>query len=169
MLTLGEIVDLPPLIIRFRNTPGRKAYVVVSGRSQCPCEEAFLMLGRSQTACHERGFKIFDLGLGSGASTVPIIQEIYSSMKGLLAIHNPSAIITVADLHPSAQDGLALAVGRASRTVLIQLPRVSIPHISWMADVKPAGIETEAILILLYYFSNTLVCSIANRNTLFLI
>lgn len=143
--TLGEIVDLAPLIIRFRNTPGRKAYVVVSGTSQCPCEQASVMLGWSQTACHEFRFKIFDLGVGSGVvpggSGVTITQEIYSSMKGLLAIHNPSAIITVADLDHAARDGLALAVGRASNTVLIQLPRVSLPHVSWMADVKPAALK----------------------------
>lgn len=143
--TLGEIVELAPLILRFRNTPSRKAYVVVSGTSQCPCEQASVMLGWSQTACHERRFKIFDLGVGSGVvpggSDVTIIQEIYSSMKGLIAMHNPSAIITVADLDPAARDGLMLAIGRASSTVLIQLPRVSLPYVSWMADVKPAALK----------------------------
>ncbi|GLJ49278.1 hypothetical protein SUGI_1041310 [Cryptomeria japonica] len=143
--SLGEIADLAPLISRYRNTPGRKAYVVVSGGSHCPCEKAAVMLGMPPTVCTERRFKIFDLGVGTGVvaggSDVPIVQEVYASMKGLIAIHNPSVIVTVADLDSVIRDGLILAVGKASDTVLIQLPRASIPHALWMADVKPAALK----------------------------
>ncbi|KAH9318332.1 hypothetical protein KI387_020101, partial [Taxus chinensis] len=144
--TLSEVADLAPLIIRYRNTPSRKAYVVVSGGSHCPCEQAAVMLGMPQTVCSERRFKFFDLGVGTtgvgaGGSDVPIVQEVYASMKGLISIHGPSAIVTVADLNSAVRDGLILAVGKDSSTVLIQLPRVSIPYVSWMVDIKPAALK----------------------------
>ena len=59
--SLEEVKCLAPLLNKFRGNPGKKAYMVVTGGSHCPCEEAAEALGWSAAACHDRRFKIFDL------------------------------------------------------------------------------------------------------------
>eukprot|EP00249_Psilotum_nudum_P001663 c14291_g1_i1 orf=558-3296(+) len=141
--SLSEVVELAPLILRFRNTPGKKVYVVVTGGSYCPCEEAAILLGWSQNSCHDRRFKVFDLevGLISPVSfKLTLLQEILPAMKGLIQIHSPAIIITVAGMHPTVVDALNLAVA-GSNTILVQLPRSSVVHSLWMAEIKPASLR----------------------------
>ncbi|BFI43079.1 hypothetical protein MPTK2_8g14800 [Marchantia polymorpha subsp. ruderalis] len=141
--SLSEVADLAPMILRFRATPGKKAYVVVTGGAHCPCEEAAVLLGWSPSNCHERRFKIFDLEVGSihkAASESSIIQEIFASMKGLIRIHNPSLIFTVSDLDDKVRDALKVAASRGN-TTLVQLPRASIKHALWIPDVKSASLR----------------------------
>ncbi|XP_002973886.2 uncharacterized protein LOC9656675 [Selaginella moellendorffii] len=141
--SLGEILDLAPLILRFRSIPGKKAYVVVSGGPYCPCEEAALMLGWSSNSCHDRRFKMFDLDISfvsSGNSNTQVFHEVLAAMKGLIRIHSPAIIISVADLVPDVRDAIALAAFQANTTVL-QLPRRAIEHALWIADVKTSALQ----------------------------
>lgn len=156
--SLSEVADLAPMILRFRATPGKKAYVVVTGGAHCPCEEAAVLLGWSPSNCHERRFKIFDLEVGSihkAASESSIIQEIFASMKGLIRIHNPSLIFTVSDLDDKVRDALKVAASRGN-TTLVQLPRASIKHALWIPDVKSASLRSKItahlVLKCLYLF-----------------
>lgn len=140
--SVAEAAALAPLIARYYSTPGKKAFLVVSGGAYCPCEEAVKKVGWAVTACRERRFRVFDLELGSVAkgqhSNVSLLQEIYSSMKGLLQIHNPALVIAVADTPKSVAEALSLATSRHSnkRISLALLPRDSIPHALWIADIK---------------------------------
>lgn len=139
--SVQEVAALAPLIARYRSTPGKKAFVVVSGGSFCPCEEAVKKLGWPPAACHERRFKVFDLEVGSVAKTqhsdVSLLQEIYSSMKGLIKIHNPALVIAVGDTPKSVAEALSLATSRhGNRTSFALLPRNSVPHTLWIADLK---------------------------------
>lgn len=146
--SLSELVELAPLILRFRGTPSKKAYVVVPGGAHCPCEEAAVLLGWSPHNCKERRFKIFDLEVGSiarGASDSSVIQEIFASMRGLFKIHSPALLITVSDLDPTVRDALQAAV-RRSNTTLVRLPRSSIKHALWIPDVKSAALRSKAPL-----------------------
>lgn len=59
--TLEEVKILAPLLFKFRQTPGKKAYMVVSGGEHCPCEEAADVLCWARTTCLERRFRLFDL------------------------------------------------------------------------------------------------------------
>ncbi|KAL2609762.1 hypothetical protein R1flu_028335 [Riccia fluitans] len=141
--SLSEVSDLAPLIQRFRTTVGKKAYVVVTGGSYCPCEEAAAVLGWTAQSCHERRFKIFDLEVGSihkHLSEASVVQEIFSSIKGLIKIHNPSLMFTVSDLHYEVRDALQLAAARTS-TTLVQIPRTSVRHALWIPDVKSAALK----------------------------
>ncbi|KAJ7560479.1 hypothetical protein O6H91_04G131600 [Diphasiastrum complanatum] len=142
--SLQEISELAPLILRFRAIPGKKAYVLVPGGSHCPCEEAAVILGWSRSSCHDRRFKIFDLEVGSvaraGNSIMPVMQEILAAVKGLIKIHSPALIITVADLVSSAHDALNLAATGGNAT-LVKLPRSAIKHALWMADIKSEALK----------------------------
>ncbi|CAM6128710.1 unnamed protein product [Calypogeia fissa] len=141
--SLSELVELAPLILRFRSTPSKKAFVVVPGGAFCPCEEAAVLLGWPPHNCKERRFKIFDLEVGSihrAASDSSMMQEIFASMRGLLKIHSPALLITVSDLDPTVRDALQAAV-RRSNTTLVGLPRSSIKHALWMPDVKSAALR----------------------------
>ncbi|EFJ14348.1 hypothetical protein SELMODRAFT_120665 [Selaginella moellendorffii] len=148
--TLDQVTDLAPLIARFRATPGKKAYVAVAGGVHCPCKEAAPLLGLPTEACHERRFKIFDLEMGSIAATWKAgegdrgfsgqFQEIYGAMRGLVRIHSPAIIVTVADLERGVRDAVDLAAKRGNAT-LVELPRPSIQHALWMADLKPISLQ----------------------------
>ncbi|KAJ7541363.1 hypothetical protein O6H91_10G056400 [Diphasiastrum complanatum] len=141
--SLGEVLDLAPLILRFRTMPGKKAFLVVSGGTHCPCEEAAIVLGWSPNSCHERRFKIFDLGIGSVPATgfrVPLFHQIVTSMKGLIRIHSPALIITIADAMPEVRAALSASTS-GSNTSLVQLPRPDIEHALWMANVKSASLR----------------------------
>ncbi|KAJ7547628.1 hypothetical protein O6H91_08G095800 [Diphasiastrum complanatum] len=142
--SLGQILDLAPLILRFRSTYPKKAFVVVSGGSHCPCEDAAAMLGWTPSSCHDRRFKIFDLELGSvartGNSDVQMTSTIAVSMKGLIKIHSPALIITVADIAAPVRDALALA-SKTGNVSLVQIPRTAIRHALWMADIKTSTLR----------------------------
>ncbi|KAI5079728.1 hypothetical protein GOP47_0005207 [Adiantum capillus-veneris] len=141
--SVAEAADLAPLISRYYSTPATKAFLVVSGGVHCPCEEAVKKVGWPVAACKERRFRVFDLEVGSVSAEgnqgeVSLLQEIYSSMKGLLAIHNPALVIALADTPKSVAEALALATSRhtGKHTSLALLPRKSIPHALWIADLK---------------------------------
>ncbi|CAK9859938.1 unnamed protein product [Sphagnum jensenii] len=141
--TLSEVEALAPLVVKFRSMPGKKAYMVVTGGSHCPCEDAARLLGWTTASCHDRRFKIFDLEVGSiakGNIDFPIIQEVFVSMRGLLQIHSPALVITVDDIACSVHDALTLAVSH-SNTLLVQLPRAVVPHALWMAEVRTSALQ----------------------------
>ncbi|RWW77418.1 hypothetical protein BHE74_00014424 [Ensete ventricosum] len=140
--SLGEVRALAPLLEKFRATVGRKAYIVVSGGSFCSCQEAVTVLRWPENVCRERRFKIFDLEIGATAgasnSEVPVVQAVYSSLKGLLKIHNPSLLIAVDDVDQNVKNALKMAAeGTANVTALVLLPRAAVPKVLWMADLRP--------------------------------
>ncbi|KAM0949272.1 putative nucleotide-diphospho-sugar transferase [Dioscorea sansibarensis] len=143
--SISEVKALAPLLEKFRTTVGKKAYIVVSGGDFCPCEEAAAALRWPKTVCKERRFKIFDLEIGaiSGASNseVPILQAVYSSMKGIVRIHNPSLLITVADIDVNVKNALKMAAQTGvNNTELVLLPRSAVPKVLWMADLRPTAL-----------------------------
>nr|CAD1820861.1 unnamed protein product [Ananas comosus var. bracteatus] len=140
-----EVKVLTPLIEKFRTSPARKAYVVVSGGGFCPCEEAAAVLKWPKAACKERRFKIFDLDIGAisagTGSEVSAVQAVYSSMRGLVKIHNPSLLITVADIDANVKNALKMAAeSAASPSALVLLPRPSVSKVLWMADLRPSAL-----------------------------
>lgn len=146
--SMEEVKALAPLLDKFRSTVGKKAYIVVSGGKFCSCEDAARALRWPVLVCKERRFKIFDLAIGalSGASNseVPVIQAIYSSMKGLIKIHNPSVIITVADIDPNVRKALEMASESLSNsTTLVLLPRATVPKVLWMADLRSTALPSK--------------------------
>ncbi|KAK6138103.1 hypothetical protein DH2020_028143 [Rehmannia glutinosa] len=144
--SVEEIKALSPLIEKFRTTTGKKAYVVVSGGTFCPCEEAVMALKWPKSVCKERRFKIFDLGIGAlsevSNSEVPVLQAVYASMKGLIKIHNPSIVITVSDIDPNVKKALKMAseINSNGSSALVLLPRSSVPKALWMADLRPSAL-----------------------------
>lgn len=63
---ISDVQAMAPLLEKFRATPGRKAYLVISGGEFCPCEEAAQALGWSPASCKDRRFKVFDLEVSTG-------------------------------------------------------------------------------------------------------
>lgn len=144
--SIDEVKALAPLLEKFRTTVGKKAYIVVSGGSFCPCEDAAAALKWPKAVCRERRFKIFDLGVGSlsgqSNSEVPVLQGVYASMKGLIKIHNPSVVITVSDIDSNVKKALKMSTESSSNnatatTTLVLLPRASVAKALWMADLRP--------------------------------
>ncbi|KAL5998343.1 hypothetical protein ACLOJK_009283 [Asimina triloba] len=140
-----EVRALAPLLEKFRSTVGKKAYIAVSGGNYCSCEEAASVLNWPRLVCRERRFKIFDLGVGAilgvSNSEVPILQSVYSSMKGLIKIHNPSLVVTVADIDPNVKNALKMAVERNSNgSTLVLLPKSAVPKVLWMADLRSTAL-----------------------------
>ncbi|PPE02094.1 hypothetical protein GOBAR_DD00867 [Gossypium barbadense] len=143
--SLDEVKALAPLLEKFRSTVGKKAYIVVPGGSFCPCEDAAAALNWPKLVCRERRFKIFDLQIGalSGTSNseVPVVQAVYSSMKGLIKIHNPSVVITVTDIDPNVKKALKMATEtNVNGTALVLLPRPSVSKVLWMADLRSTAL-----------------------------
>ncbi|XP_068650774.1 uncharacterized protein [Aristolochia californica] len=143
--SLDEVKALAPLLEKFRTTVGRKAYIAVSGGKYCPCEEAATALNWPRSVCRERRFKIFHLDAGAiggiSDSEVPVIQTVYTSMKGLIKIHNPSVVIAVADIDPDVKSALKMAVERNSSSAsLVFLPRPSVTKVLWMADLRSTAL-----------------------------
>lgn len=144
--SLEDVANLAPLIQRFRSTPRKKAFLAVPGGSLCPCEEAAMKLGWPTSSCHERRLRIFDLEVGSIArslaSDISLIQEIHASMKGLIRIHSPALLIAVGDVETTVKDALSLAVSKYGKnTSLVLLPRDSISHSVWMANVPMPSLQ----------------------------
>lgn len=143
--SVQEVKALAPLLEKFRSTVGKKAYIAVSGGKFCSCEAAAAALKWPKVVCTERRFKIFDLDvgavLGGSNSEVPVMQTIYSSIKGLVKIHNPSLIVTVADADVNVKNALKMAAdGSQNKTVLALLPRGSISKVLWMADLRSTAL-----------------------------
>ncbi|CAL9203281.1 unnamed protein product [Musa hybrid cultivar] len=143
--SLGEVKTLAPLLEKFRTTVGKKAYIVVSGGRFCSCEAAVSVLRWPKNVCKERRFKIFDLEVGaiSGVSNseVPVVQAVYSSLKGILKIHNPSLLIAVDDVDQNVKNALKMAAeGSANGTALVLLQRTTVPKVLWMADLRPTAL-----------------------------
>ncbi|KAJ3672151.1 hypothetical protein LUZ60_006872 [Juncus effusus] len=144
--SLSEVKALAPLLEMFRTTPGRKAYIAISGGRYCPCEQAAITLKWPKIVCKERRFKIFDLEIGAisgvSKSDVPVVQAVYSSIRGLIKIHNPSLLITVADIDVSVKSALKMAADTSvNQTTLVLLPRPSIPKVLWMAYLRPTALQ----------------------------
>lgn len=146
--SVDEVKALAPLLEKFRSTVGKKAYIAVSGGKYCACEDAATALKWPQVVCKERRFKIFDLAVGalSGVSNseVVVLQGVYSSMKGLIKIHNPRVVITVADIDPNVKKALKMATEtNLNATTLVLLPRPSIPNVLWMADLRTTTLSSK--------------------------
>ncbi|MCO5568708.1 hypothetical protein L7F22_022407 [Adiantum nelumboides] len=157
--SVAEAAAWAPLIARYYSTPGKKAFLVVSGGAYCPCEEAVKKVGWPVRACKERRFRVFDLEVGSVGvrgqhSEVSLLQEIYLSMKGLLAIHNPALMLALADTPKSVAEALALATSRhtGKHTSLALLPRNTVPHALWIADVKIDTLRSMLLFLVLFPF-----------------
>jgi hypothetical protein len=166
--SLGEVRALAPLMEKFRTTPGRKAYLVVSGGGHCPCEEAAAVLKWPKVVCKERRFKVFDLAVGAisgpSRSEVPVLQAVYSSMRGLVRMHNPSVVVAVADIDGKVEDALRMATEAAvNHTALVLLPRKTIPKVLWMATLRPASLPSKHINL---FYSSYQLCSCISSNTL---
>jgi hypothetical protein len=146
--SVDEVKALAPLLERFRSTVGKKAYIAISGGSFCPCEDAATALNWPKVVCKERRFKIFDLAVGAQSdisdSEVPVMQAVYSSMKGLIKIHNPSVVITVNDIDPNVKKALKMATEtNVNGTTMVLLPRPSISKVLWMADLRSAALPSK--------------------------
>lgn len=146
--SVSEIKALAPLLEKFRSTVGKKAYIAVSGGNFCPCEAAATALNWPKLVCKERRFKIFDLSVGSlsgvSKSEVPVLQAVYSSMKGLIKMHNPSVVITVADIDPNVKKALKMATETNSNaTTLVLLQRSSVSKVLWMADLRSTALPCK--------------------------
>ena len=149
--SLGEVKTLAPLLEKFRTTVGKKASIVVSGGRFCSCEAAVSVLRWPKNVCKERRFKIFDLEVGaiSGVSNseVPVVQAVYSSLKGILKIHNPSLLIAVDDVDQNVKNALKMAAeGSANGTALVLLQRTTVPKVLWMADLRPTALPSKKLL-----------------------
>ncbi|KAH7301636.1 hypothetical protein KP509_23G035300 [Ceratopteris richardii] len=145
--SLEDVSSLAPLIQAFRNTPLKKAYLVVPGGSLCPCEAAVKLLNWPANTCHERRFKVFDLEVGSIsrslASDISLIQEIHASMKGLIKIHSPALVIAVEEVETRVRHALSLAVSQyATNTSLVLLPRRAIPHSVWIPNIRMQALQS---------------------------
>ena len=80
------------------------------------------------------------------------MQAVYASMKGLIKIHNPSVIITVADIDPNVKKALKMASeANLNGTTLILLPRPSISKVLWMADLRSTALPSKNDMMLLNF------------------
>ncbi|XP_024371047.1 uncharacterized protein [Physcomitrium patens] len=143
--TLDEVRALAPLILKFRATPGKKAFVAVTGAPSCPCEEAATILGWSPASCHERRFKIFNFEIrGDSRDKTKLdpsfINEVFASMKGLMRIHGPSLIMTTNTIAPSVREALTLAV-RTINATLVELPPSAVPYSLWIPDIRSVALH----------------------------
>ncbi|CAN4098921.1 unnamed protein product [Withania somnifera] len=142
---VSQWAALEPLLLKFSSTVGKKAYIVVSGGNSCTCEDAAAALKWVKTVCKERRFKIMDLGVGvlsgNSNSEVPVVQGVYASMKGLIKIHNPSLVITVADTDSNVKKALKMATeANTNSSTLVLLPRSLVPKVLWMADIRSTAL-----------------------------
>ena len=148
--SIDEVKALSPLLEKFRSTVGKKAYIAVSGGKFCPCEDAAAALKWPKLVCKERRFKIFNLDVvalsGISNSEVPVVQAVYASVKGLIKIHNPSVIITVADIDPNVKKALKMASETNSNgTTMVLLPRPSVSMVLWTADLRSTALPSKKL------------------------
>lgn len=147
--SLEEVKALAPLLKKFQSTFRKKGYIAVSGGSFCPCEETAVVLGWPKTVCTERRFKIFDLSLeaassGVSDSEVPVVQGVYSSMKGLIKMHNPSVLIATSDIDPNVLKALRMATETAKNSsTLVLLPKPSVEKVLWMVDLRSTALPCK--------------------------
>jgi hypothetical protein len=147
--SVDEVKALAPLLEKFRSTVGKKAYIAVSGGNFCGCEDAATALKWPKLVCKERRFKIFDMAVGAvsgiSKSEVPLLNAVYSSVKGLIRIHNPSVVITVADIDPNVKKALKMATetNNSNGTTLVLLPRPSVSKVLWMADLRSTALPSK--------------------------
>lgn len=149
--SVDEVKVLAPLLLKFSSTVGKKAYIVVSGGNFCPCEDAAAALKWPKAVCKEKRFKIMDLGVGAlsgnSNSEVPVVQAVYASMKGLIKIHNPSLVITVADADSNVRKALKMATeANTNSSTLVLLPRSSVPKVLWMADIRSTALPSKNLM-----------------------
>ena len=91
--------------------------------------------------------------MGVSNSEVPVLQAVYSSMKGLIKIHNPSVVITVADADPNVKKALKMATEtNVNGTALVLLPRASISKVLWMADLRSTALPSKNLYPLGFAF-----------------
>ena len=100
-----------------------------------------------------------DLGVGavSGISNseVPVVQAVYASMKGLIKIHNPSLVITVADADSNVMKALKMATeANTNSSKLVLLPRSSVTKVLWMADLRSTALPSKISMNLTLSVSN---------------
>ncbi|KAE8656829.1 hypothetical protein F3Y22_tig00116997pilonHSYRG00422 [Hibiscus syriacus] len=146
--SVDEVRALAPLLENFKSFVGKKTYIVVFGGNFCPCDDVAIALNWPKSVCKERRFKIFDLQIGALSGTwnseVPILQAVYSSLKGLIKIHNPGVIITVTDIDPNVKKALKMASEmNPNGTALVLLPRPSVSKVLWMADLRSTALQNE--------------------------
>jgi monomeric isocitrate dehydrogenase len=55
---------------------------------------------------------------------VPVLQAVYASMRGIVEMHNPSAVVALAYVDAKVKDALRMAAADAAvkRTALVLLP-----------------------------------------------
>ncbi|KAG0452694.1 hypothetical protein HPP92_025358 [Vanilla planifolia] len=143
--SLEEVKVFSPLLKKFGSIVGRKAYIVVSGGTLCPCEAAAAILNWPEGVCKERRFKIIDLGIGANSgisnSEVPNMQPLHCSMKGILRIHNPGLLIAAADIDSTVKNSLKMAIeGSKNNSTLVLLPRSEVSKVLWIADLRPTAL-----------------------------
>ncbi|KAK8596477.1 hypothetical protein V6N13_001104 [Hibiscus sabdariffa] len=74
-------------------------------------------------------------------SEVPVLQAVYSSMRGLIKMHNPSVVITLADIDSNVKKALKIASEmNTNGTALVLLPRPSVSKVLWMADLRSTAL-----------------------------
>ncbi|EEC68970.1 hypothetical protein OsI_37714 [Oryza sativa Indica Group] len=114
--SLSEVHALALLLERFCTTPGCKAYLVVSGSGHYPCKEAAAVLKWPKVA-------------------------VYSSMRGIIRMHNPSVIVAVANVDTKIKDAFRMAADSAiNHIAFVLLPCNSIFKVLWMATLRPTSL-----------------------------
>lgn len=167
--TLDEVRALAPLINKFRTTPGKKAFVAVTGAPHCSCEDAASILGWPPAACHERRFKMFNLEIGTDSRETNMapsfVHEVFATMKGLLQIHGPSLVITTNTIAPSVREALTLAVARFDGVILVELPPSAVPFALWIPDVRSAALQCKQPAALVSFIVCFDFCSLGFKFT----
>ena len=74
-----------------------------------------------------------------------MLQAVYSRMKGIVRMHNPSVVVALADIDAKVKEALRMAADTAAvnRTALVLLPRTSVSKVLWMATLKPASLPSK--------------------------
>lgn len=161
--SMDNVEALSPLFRRFESAEGKTALLAVSGDNDCTCEAAAARLGLKSSVCNERRFRILDLGISSianstGKSKFSVYQGVFMGMKGVLRIHSPTLLISVAAMEAPVRLALQEArasVSKSSSVILggnvssdvtvVELPQSVIPHVLWMADVSNDALKSKQL------------------------
>ena len=57
-----------------------------------------------------------------------MLQAVYSRMKGIVRMHNPSVVVALADIDAKVKEALRMAADAVNRTTLVLLPRGSVSN-----------------------------------------